>query len=232
MSHYETRRTILFLFSFLSSCANILTMIMEEAKRDVALFMARSYQRGLTTTTGGNISARFGGLMLITPSGKDKSSLKEEDIAVVDIQSGENLTPEKKLSIETDMHRLIYLKRDDVYSVVHSHPTYSCLFSCSEEEVNTSLIAESWYLLDKVVRIEYRRMGTIDLAEIVSAKVAKGSNAVLLAQHGALCVGKSVTNAFDRLECLEQACKLTLLSHIVKTENLTEEQKNEIALMR
>ncbi len=202
------------------------------AKRDAALFMKRCYERGLTTSTGGNISIRVNDRMVITPSGKDKSSLAAEDIAVVDIPTGENLTPDKRLSIETEMHRLIYLKREDVMSVCHSHPTFSCLFSASNEEVDTALIAESWYLLDKVVKVEYRRMGTKELAEKVSDMIADGSNAVLLEKHGALAVGSSILNAFDRLECLEQACKLTFLSHIVKTEDLKEEQKKEIALMR
>ena len=91
-------------------------------KAMVAEAMARCYAKGLTTTTGGNISLRVGDVMLITPSGKDKSSLKSEDIAEVDIATGKNLTPEKKLSIETEMHRLIYVKREDAVSVVHSHP--------------------------------------------------------------------------------------------------------------
>ena len=207
-------------------------MDIEEAKRDVALFMRRCYERGLTTTTGGNISARVGEKMVITPSGHDKYTLSEADIAVVDIATGENLTPEKKLSIETEMHRMIYLRRPDVMSVVHSHPTFSCLFSASEEEINTSLIAESYYLLDRVIKVPYARMGTVELAEKVSSSVASGHNAVLLEKHGALAVGKSVINAFDRLECLEQAARLTCLSHIVETRSLTGEQKKEIALMR
>ena len=57
----------------------------------------------------------------------------------------------------------------------------------------------------------------------VSEAVAYGGNAVLLEKHGALTVGESLTGAFDRLEVLEMTAKLTLLSHIVKTENLTEE---------
>lgn len=205
---------------------------MEELKRDIALFMKRCYERGLTTTTGGNISARAGDLMLITPSGLDKSSLDQSDIAVVDLETGVNLTPDKKLSIESEMHRMIYLSRGDVMSVVHSHPVYSCLFSASKEEINTSLIAESWYLLDRVVKVPYERMGTASLAERVAGTIETGCNCVLLEKHGALTVGKSIINAFDRLECLEQAARLTFLSHIVKTESLTEKQKEEIAEMR
>lgn len=194
--------------------------------------MAKCYERGLTTLTGGNISKRVGALMVITPSGLDKSALRTEDIAVVDIETGENLTPEKRLSIESEMHRLIYKKRSDVGAVCHSHPVFSCLFSASEEKINTCIIAESFYLLDKVEKVSYARMGTQELAGKVSEKISSGLNAVLLENHGALTTGSSLLGAFDRLECLEQAAKLTLLSHIVGVENLTEDEKKEIALMR
>ena len=205
---------------------------MKDEKEQVALFMGRSYERGLTTSTGGNFSMRVGSVMLITPSGLDKSSLKAEDIAEVDIETGKNLTPDKKLSIETEMHRLIYKKRPDCVSVMHSHPTFCCLYSASNESIDTTLIAESWYLLDRVVKIPYALMGTKELAERVSDYAGRGGNALLLENHGALCIGKSPLNAFDRLECLEQAAKLSALSHLVKTDGIGEKERNRIADMR
>lgn len=205
---------------------------MKDEKEQVALFMGRSYERGLTTSTGGNFSMRVGSVMLITPSGLDKSSLKAEDIAEVDIETGKNLTPDKKLSIETEMHRLIYKKRPDCVSVMHSHPTFCCLYSASNESIDTTLIAESWYLLDRVVKIPYALMGTKELAERVSDYAGRGGNAFLLENHGALSIGKSPLNAFDRLECLEQAAKLSALSHLVKADGIDEKERNRIADMR
>ena len=205
---------------------------MKDEKEQVALFMGRSYERGLTTSTGGNFSMRVGSVMLITPSGLDKSSLKAEDIAEVDIETGKNLTPDKKLSIETEMHRLIYKKRPDCVSVMHSHPTFCCLYSASNESIDTTLIAESWYLLDRVVKIPYALMGTKELAERVSDYAGRGGNAFLLENHGALCIGKSPLNAFDRLECLEQAAKLSALSHLVKADGIDEKERNRIADIR
>lgn len=205
---------------------------MKEEKELVALFMGRSYERGLTTSTGGNLSMRVGKVMLITPSGLDKSALKAEDIAEVDIETGENLTPDKKLSIETEMHRSIYKKRPDAVSVMHSHPTFCCLYSASNESIDTTIIAESWYLLDRVIKVPYALMGTKELAERVSDYAQKGGNAFLLENHGALCIGKSPLNAFDRLECLEQAAKLSALSHLVNAKGIEENERNRIADMR
>lgn len=207
-------------------------MTKEEAKSSIAYFMHRAYERGLTTSTGGNISMRFENLMLITPSGKDKNSLTADDIAEVDMATGENLTPQFKLSIETEMHRGIYLVRDDVNGVVHSHPTHCCLYSAVKEEIDLSMIAESWYLLGgRFTKAPYRRMGTLALAEVISEYI-KDNDALLLEKHGALGAGKTLLQAFDRLECLEQAAKMTHMSRGYTLTPLTQDEKLEIEKMR
>lgn len=206
-------------------------MTEEMTKEEVASFMRRAYQRGLTTSTGGNISHRYGDYMLITCSGKDKSSLTSDDIAKVEIRTGENLTPSLKLSIESEMHRLIYIERGDVNAIVHSHPTFSCLFSASDMEIDTSLIAESWFLLDKVERIPYARMGTKELALIVSTYM-KNHDAALLSNHGAIALGRTMLSAFDRIECLEQAAKMTLFSSFIDAKGLDRNALLEITKMR
>jgi len=203
----------------------------ESLRQDVAYFMRRAYERGLTTSTGGNISTRLGSYMYITCSGKDKSSLSSCDIAKVNIETGDNLTPELKLSIESDMHRLIYINRKDVNAIMHSHPTYSCLFSASDNEIDTTLIAESWYLLDKVKTIPYERMGTKALAVKVSEAMKEGS-AALLANHGAITLGKNLLAAFDRMECLEQSARMSLFSALVNAKGLDEKSLNELTKMR
>ena len=174
---------------------------------------------------------RVGSVMLITPSGKDKALLSADDIAVVQIADGLNLTPDKKLSIESDMHRRIYLKRPDAGAVVHCHPVFCCLFSASEDEIDTSLIAESWFLLDKVKKVSYALMGTEELAEVVSDSSLE-RDALLLENHGALTIGNTLLSAFDRMECLEQAAKLTYLSKAVHVRGLSGEERAAIARMR
>ena len=203
----------------------------ESLKESVAYFMRRAYERGLTTCTGGNISARLGSSMYITCSGKDKGNLCASDIAEVDMKTGKNLTPELKISIETEMHRLVYLARPDVSAVVHTHPVYSCYFSASDHEIDTSIIAESYFLLDKVVKVPYRLMGTKELALEVQ-KYAPGHDVLLMENHGALAFGKSLISAFDRLECLEQAARMTILSMAFPVKDLTEEQKEAIKALR
>ena len=204
---------------------------MDDLKALIASFMKRTYDRGLTTATGGNISARSGDVMLITPSGKDKAGLSAGDIASVDIRTGRNLSPCFRLSIETEMHRLVYLARPEVGAIVHAHPVFASLFSASRDKIDTSIIAESWYLLGDVEKVPYQRMGTRELAEAVAEYSAKG-NALLLENHGAVAFGKTLLEAFDRLECLEQSAKLTYISHSADLITLDEARKAAIAAMR
>lgn len=204
----------------------------KRAEKEIADTMRRIYERGLTTSLGGNISMRLGSVMLITPSSLDKASLGDEDIANVDIESGKNLTPGLKLSIESEMHRLIYLKRPTCKAVIHAHPVFSSLFSASEEEIRTDIIAESYYQLGRVVKTPYAIMGSRELAEKVSDD-AFSCCAVLLERHGALTVSdKSLLEALERLECLENAARMSLLSRDMKLNCLSENEKYELDLLR
>ena len=175
---------------------------------------------------------RLGSVMLITPSSLDKASLGDEDIANVDIESGKNLTPGLKLSIESEMHRLIYLKRPTCKAVIHAHPVFSSLFSASEDEIRTDIIAESYYQLGRVAKTPYAIMGSRELAEKVSDD-AFSCCAVLLERHGALTVSdKSLLEALERLECLENAARMSLLSRDMKLNCLSENEKYELDLLR
>ncbi|MDD4010894.1 MAG: class II aldolase/adducin family protein [Sphaerochaetaceae bacterium] len=198
----------------------------------VAQFMNRLYRMGLTSTSGGNISLRINeDLIAITPSQTDKGNIEWDQIALLSIQ-GENLTPSMKLSIESEMHRLIMIKRPDVNAVVHAHPCTASLLSASDLDVDASFLAEHYAILDKVVRIPYALMGTKALAEAVSEGLI-GANAGLLENHGAIAVGPSMLKAFDRLELLENAAKLTVNAAMLRAcgiavQPLTQQRKDEI----
>ena len=185
-------------------------------RKQVAETMTRLYTTRLTTTSGGNISLRLDeNHFAITPSSLDKGNLTPELIAIVTLD-GENLTPGLKLSIESEMHRLILLENPEINAVVHAHPTFGTLFSCSEKEVDTSLIAESWFLLGRPAMSRYFKMGTPELAREV-ADCAKGHRIVLLKNHGVLSTGKDLLSAFDSIEVFENAAKLTLFASLFRS---------------
>ncbi len=195
----------------------------------VANFMKRLYDRQLTTASGGNISLRVSDdEFCITPSSLDKGSLTAESIAVVKFD-GTNLTPELKLSIESEMHRQILLKRPDLRAVVHAHPVFASAFATAQPCVlDSRLIAETYFILGEIVNVPYFIMGSKELADAVSEAVVHNT-AVLLENHGALCAAKDLLHAFDGIDLMERLAQMTILRRFIDNSHImTESQCKEI----
>ena len=181
--------------------------------------MRRLYSSRLTTCSGGNISRRAErknkeNIILFTASSVDKAYLKASDIAVIDLE--ENLyTPKLRTSIETKMHLAIYKARKDVKAIVHAHPVYAGIFTAHEKKLRTDLLAEAWFLLGKPAEIPYAVMGSGKLAEL-TGNIFKDSsvNAALMENHGVITVGETLQQAYDRMEVLEAAAKMTIFGEL------------------
>ncbi len=193
--------------------------------------MRRLYKRGLTTTSGGNISLKLNEeIILITPSATDKGRMKWREVGIMK-SDGENLTPDLKPSIECEMHLSIYRKKKDINAIVHAHPVCSSAFTALKYEIDTSLTAEAAAILGRPLMVPYALMGTKDLAAVVSEHILK-SEILLLENHGILTSGKNLLQAFDRIEVLENAARMTLISEIMKKKSpLTKSRLLEIEKM-
>lgn len=179
-------------------------------RREIARFMRRLYRQGLTTTSGGNISCRISNdIVLITPSATDKGRMKWNEVGIISM-NGENLTPELKPSIEIGMHLSIYRNKKTVSAIVHAHPLFASSYTAMNQAINTSLTAEARAVCGDPVKVPYALMGTSQLAGLVSEYVLR-SDILLLENHGILAAGSSLLQAFDRLEVLENAAKMTLI---------------------
>ncbi|MCK9190913.1 MAG: class II aldolase/adducin family protein [Sphaerochaetaceae bacterium] len=211
-------------------------LVFYKERKCVADFMKRLYDRQITTASGGNISMRLNDeLFCITPSALDKGNLTPEVIAIVSLKDGKNMTDKIKLSIETEMHRKVLLERPDVNAVVHAHPIYASTFATAQPcSLSTRYSAEAFYFIGDVVNVPYRLMGTPDLANIVAEYMNdKSRNCILMEKHGALAVGKTMLNAFDRMELLERMAVMNIVSkQIPNSEELTDEQLEAIRNMR
>lgn len=194
----------------------------------VASTMRRLYSRGLTTCSGGNVSMRLGEEILITSSGTDKGEITAGEIGILTLD-GKILTPELKLSIETEMHLAIYRSRPDAGAAVHAHPPAASAFAAMEKEINTRLTAETWQVLGRPVKAPYALMGTDALASLVG-KAAAGGNAVIMENHGVVTVGTDLLKAFERMELIEAAAKMTWIVEAMRAaaRPLTEERLREI----
>lgn len=197
-------------------------------RREVARFMRRAYALKLTTTSGGNFSRRINGeLIAITPSQTDKGRIRAGEVAVC-AMDGANLTPALKLSSESEMHLRIYRRHPGINAIVHAHPITACVFCCATTPIRHDLLAESYALMEAPVHVPYALTGTPELAEIV-AEYAGKAPCLLMENHGITTTGDSMLRAFDRLELLEIAARMTLmLPRLEGVHGLNDEQKREL----
>lgn len=197
-------------------------------REEVAYFMRRLYRQGLTTCSGGNLSLRVDkDTVLITPSAVDKGELRGDQIAMFTLD-GRNLTPRFKSSIETGMHLAVLRARPDANAVVHAHPVTATAFAAMDKDINFHLTAEAFAILGTPKRAPYCIMGSDGLAQIV-ADCLKDADVALMQNHGVICVGKTLLNAFDRLEVTEAAAKMTWITTTMNAAcPMTREQVEEI----
>jgi len=179
-------------------------------RSEVAYFMRRLYRQQLTTTSGGNISLRADDrYVLLTASKRDKARLRWQDVGILSLD-GENLSPELVPSIEVSMHLGVYRQRQDVKAIVHAHPVTASAFCATSRPINCHLTAEAYAILGEPAYLPYACMGTEELAGII-AKGIGSAVCVLMANHGAMCTGKSLLEAFDRIEVLEATARINVL---------------------
>jgi len=182
----------------------------KKERKEVALFMRRLYRQGLTTTSGGNISLKISDdIIVITPSATDKGRMRWKEVGIMTL-AGKNLTPELKPSIENEMHLSIYRKKKEISAIVHAHPLFASAFTAMKCSINTDLTAEAKAICGDPCFVPYALMGTRELASVASESIMK-SDILLLENHGILTTGSSILQAFDKLEVLENAAKMTMI---------------------
>jgi len=197
-------------------------------RKEVARFMRRLYKKGLTTTSGGNISLKISEEhILITPSATDKGRMRWKEVGIMSMM-GENLTPELKPSIEKDLHLNIYKKNTEVTAIIHAHPVFATSFTATRCTINTGLTAEARAICGEPRFVPYALMGSADLAQ-VTAEHSSEADVLLLENHGILTTGKTLLSAFDKLEVLENAAKMTLIVELTgKKKGLSPSRLREL----
>jgi L-fuculose-phosphate aldolase len=201
-------------------------MEFKRERKNVAFFMRRLYEQKLTTTSGGNVSQRIDNFVLITSSQTDKAIIDEDQIGIISM-TGKNLS-DLKLSMESKMHLAIYNNRSDVKAIVHAHPVFATSFAIAGKDIKTNLAGEARAILGKPVVASYALMGSQDLANTV-AEVSLNGNVILMENHGILTLGENLLQAYDRMEVLDAAAKMTFITSFMGGgKELTEEELKAI----
>jgi len=170
------------------------------AQRESLVGYARRMVRdGLVDGMSGNLSARAGDLIAITPSGAPYDNMAPADICLVRPGDGGTAAGGRP-STETPMHLAIY-RATDAAAIVHTHSPFVVALSTVLDELPAIHYAMAG--LGGPVRVApYARFGTQELADAAVAALA-GRTAVILRNHGALAYGASLGQAYDRARTLE-----------------------------
>ncbi len=163
-------------------------------------------EQGLARSSDGNISARLDDeRVLVTPSGVYKMDMMPEDPVMVDY-AGQTLAAKEGLkpTSELGMHLEIYRQRPDVRAVIHAHPPYATALTLVGIPFPTDYIPEVLFALGTVPTADYATPGTPALGESIR-ELIKTNNCILLSNHGAVTVGKTIEEALIAIERLEHA---------------------------
>jgi len=181
-------------------------MEFEDARKRIVESGLRLVQEGLVTRSWGNISVRVDEKnMLITPSGRTYENLKLEEIVLMNYHT---LKYDGKIkpSSEYHLHAEIYRHRNEINAVIHTHQMNATTVAAARREV-PPIIDDMVQIIGPSVRVaKYTMAGTRKFAKN-AVKALRGRQAALLANHGAVCIGRNLDEVFDTSEILEKACK-------------------------
>jgi len=180
--------------------------VLEEEREAVAAASRKLAAAGLVAATSGNVSARHGDRVAVTPTGGILAELTGGDVAVVDLD-GTLLDGPLAATSELDLHLRVY-RDHDAGSVVHTHAPVATALSCVLEEL--PVVHYEMLLFGGPVRVApYETFGTPELAAATS-RALEGRTAALLANHGTVCHGPDLTAAMRATELLEWSANLYL----------------------
>ncbi|MBI3456117.1 MAG: class II aldolase/adducin family protein [Candidatus Rokubacteria bacterium] len=163
----------------------------------------------LATDTAGNISARCPDRenILITPSRRDYRLLGERDLVRVQLSSG-RAEGRWKPSSEWRLHAAVYQVRPDVNAIIHHHAVWASAVAVARKSI--PVLIDEAADIGPIPTAPYAPSASQELAEIAAAELARGSNAVLLANHGAVAVGRDLPEAFQRGMQVERLAQIYL----------------------
>jgi L-fuculose-phosphate aldolase len=184
-----------------------------EMRREMVRVGRLMWERGYVAATDGNLSARLGGdRLLVTASGLSKGFLSNDGLVVIRLDGellpsyrGRGLRPSSEIS----MHLEVYHQRPDVRAVVHAHPPLATAFSIAGVSLARCVIPEVIVTMGGIPTAEYATPGTTEVPASIRQAI-HDHDALIMAHHGSLTVGRTLWEAYMRLEKVEHTAEITL----------------------
>jgi L-fuculose-phosphate aldolase len=190
----------------------------------IVLIISRIYRKGMTTTSGGNVSIIDDqGDIWITPSGIDKGSLRAEDINC--IKADGTILGKHKPSSEFPFHRAIYKSRPELKAIIHAHPPALVSFSIAHIIPDTNIVPQAKYICGPIGYADYDVPGSEELGIKIADVFRDGYNAVIMENHGTVVGGTDMKDTYQRFETLEFCARTIIYGKTIgKVKSLTDAQ--------
>jgi Ribulose-5-phosphate 4-epimerase and related epimerases and aldolases len=183
----------------------------EDLKRRMCDIGRRLWLKDYTDGNGGNITIRVGdNLALCTPTLICKGFMKPEDMCLVDLD-GNQLAGTRVRTSEAKTHFGIMKRQPAAKACVHAHPPHATAFAISNATIPSRLIPEAEVFLGKIGLAKYETPGTAANADEVG-RVGVDHQAVLMQNHGVICWGKDVEDAYWKMENIDAYCRTVAIA--------------------
>lgn len=190
-----------------------------EHREDIVEIGRLMFHKSWIAANDGNITIRLDAeRILATPTGISKGMMRVDDLLVLDMQ-GNRISGRRERTSEIAMHLKIYELRPDVRSVVHAHPPVTTGFATAGRPLNMALLPEVVIGLGCVPLAAYGLPGTPELTEPMVPLIPK-YDALLMANHGAVCYGEDVFQAYFRMETIEHFARIALVAELLGGPNV------------
>ena len=207
-------------------------MDVQKLKEDICDIGRRIYMNHFVAANDGNISVKVSeNEFYCTPTGVSKGFMTPDMIIKVDGE-GNKIEGELNPSSEIKMHLRVYQERPDVQSVVHAHPPIATSYASMGEALDGYFMTENITNLGAVPVAPYAKPSTDEVPDSIAPLLAN-HDAMLLANHGALTVGPTLTRAYFNMESLEMYAKTSLYIHLLGgTPDLSRERIDDLLELR
>lgn len=188
----------------------------QSAKEKVCDAGKQLLREGLVARTWGNVSVRVSATeMVITPSGRKYDELTPGDMVLVDIYTlkYEGIKP----SSELKLHCEVYKRRPEIQSVIHTHQMFASIVAAAQRDVEVILPEHKAILGTSIVKAAPYALPNTKKITVETADALGNAKAALMANHGVVCAGDSLDEAFEVARTLESACEQFILREKKRT---------------
>jgi L-fuculose-phosphate aldolase len=206
----------------------------DQARSEIIEIGRRMYGKNFVAANDGNISCRVGpDTIWATPTGVSKGCMEINQLVKLRLNGEILQSGELGVSSEIKMHLRLYNENPAINAVTHAHPPAATAFAIAGRPLDRAVYPEALVNLGVVPCVHYEAPGSTGIPDSV-APYCRDYNALLLANHGALTWGSTLTEAFFRLESLEHYALILLYTGYIigEANTLSGDQVDELVRIR